>query len=139
MAYLFPYAGSERVPERPKPKIKKPRKPYPDRGPIKLLQRVEVPEEFGEIDIPPTPPFMRRIMFEVCRKYKVHPHDVVGRVNTRAAIDARQEYCYRCRRELNASFPRIGKAINRDHTTVLYAYDKLVKLRRPVDSKPKTD
>jgi DNA-binding NarL/FixJ family response regulator len=48
--------------------------------------------------------------------------DVVGRAGERLIVEARREFVKRARRELNVSYPVIGRAINRDHTTVLHLY-----------------
>ncbi len=73
-------------------------------------------------DIPPMPASMREIMRDVCTKHRVYPQWLVSKSREGRVIHARREYIYRCRTEVkHASLPRIGKSINQDHTTVLYA------------------
>jgi|694.fasta_scaffold08054_3 DNA-binding NarL/FixJ family response regulator len=73
-------------------------------------------------DVPIMPTAMKNIMRDVCVKHRVYPQWLVSGSREVRVIHARREYVYRCRNEVrNASLTRIGKSINKDHTTVLYA------------------
>ncbi len=54
-----------------------------------------------------------------------------GKSRTRDLVHARQVGMYVCRELTDLSYPQIGKAFGgRDHTTVIYAYEKVSKLMK---------
>ena len=58
--------------------------------------------------------------------------DVVGRAGERVIVEARREFVKRARGDLKMSYPVIGRAINRDHTTAINLYK-----RDPISLKPR--
>lgn len=62
---------------------------------------------------------MRQIMAEVSAKHSIGVRDIKGRSRNVPIVHARQEYMYRAAVETDASYPRIAKLIDRDHTTVI--------------------
>ena len=76
---------------------------------------------------------LKSLLVDVCKTRCVPLEDVVGRAGERLIVEARREFVKRARRELNISYPVIGRAINRDHTTALHLYKT-----EPVLLKPQT-
>ncbi len=65
----------------------------------------------------------------VCRYYNVTNEDLVGASRKKTIAYPRQMAMYLARTETNASLPQIGEKLgNRDHTTVLYGYEKIATL-----------
>ncbi len=71
-----------------------------------------------------TPPPSRNEIYciqeEVCAKYGVNRLDMLSHKRPRHLIRARHEAIRRARRETFASFPELGRAFNRDHTSIMY-------------------
>lgn len=121
--YLFPYAGFEPRAKRPK-KIKLARRVYKkDRSGDFILSYQPsgfTPEQYDKL--PLMPGSLKKLMLEICLDLKVTPNDVVSPKKVKSLLTARKIFVKRARDELNASFPRIGMCLNRDHTTCVYAY-----------------
>ncbi len=65
----------------------------------------------------------------VCKYYNVTNEDLIGASRKRIIAYPRQMAMYLARTETNASLPQIGEKLgNRDHTTVLYGYEKIATL-----------
>ena len=65
----------------------------------------------------------------VCKYYNVTNEDLVGSSRKKTIAYPRQMAMYLARTETNASLPQIGEKLgNRDHTTVLYGYEKIATL-----------
>lgn len=65
------------------------------------------------------------IIRDTAAKYGVSSADIVGRSRERSVlIPARQEAMYFCAKDTPYGMPEIGKAFNRDHTTVLHGIRK---------------
>ena len=80
--------------------------------------------------VPPMPPVARDILEAVARANGLTAADLVGRSTRRAVAAPRAEVILRMRNEVTVlgrppSLPQIGRWMNRDHTTVLYAIAKL--------------
>jgi chromosomal replication initiator protein len=74
------------------------------------------------VDIP-------QIVQAVCRYYRLPEEEVLGRSRRAEVALPRQIIMYLARRETDASLPQIGQALGgRDHTTVMYAHDKIADL-----------
>lgn len=123
--HVFRYAGWE---PRNRPKNYKPKevKRAPSRTswafiipPNTILTKFE-PEHVNEL--PPMPNSLKKILLEVSLAYRVIPNELVGKKRNKVLVLARAEFIKRARAETDASFPRIGKAINKDHTTVIHAF-----------------
>ena len=136
MAFMVPYVGADpqearrirsiRVKgSRPAPKKKQPEEIID--AAIAEVVAVPEPPEFPNLKLPPLPPAMRHTLFEVSRKYKVHPNEIVGPSRRAVVGMARREYCYICKMELKKSYSQIGRTICKDHTTVLYAVKMWIK------------
>jgi chromosomal replication initiator protein len=61
----------------------------------------------------------------VCEYYSVEEADLTGSSRTRSLVQVRQVGMFLCRELTDASLPKIGEAFHRDHTTVLYAVQKV--------------
>ena len=66
----------------------------------------------------------------VCHHEHVTETEMRARYRDRRICDARHIFGYLARQYGEASFPRIGRILDRDHTTVMYGWTKLRKLRR---------
>lgn len=125
MAYKIPYVGSER---KQKIVFKAPVKaPLSERQKISCVPNYlpplpEVKKDLRPIEIPRMTESLRKILLEVAEEKNVHPNDIVGVTRSAKVVAARRDFVWRARNETNASFPRIGEALNRDHTTALYHY-----------------
>jgi chromosomal replication initiator protein len=69
------------------------------------------------------------IQQEVCSYYGVSMEELVGEKRTRRIVTPRQVAMYLSREMTEASLPAIGRSFgDRDHTTVLYAVEKVKRL-----------
>lgn len=65
----------------------------------------------------------------VCKYYNLTTDDLIGASRKKTIAYPRQMAMYLARTETNASLPQIGEKLgNRDHTTVLYGYEKIATL-----------
>jgi chromosomal replication initiator protein len=69
-----------------------------------------------------------QVVDAVCRYYKVSEEAMASSSRSRTIAYPRQVAMYLARTETDASLPQIGARLgNRDHTTVLYGYEKIAK------------
>ena len=119
MAFKFAYAGAE---IKPRVVFKAPPEDSPrNRHRIANMPR-DIVADLRPLDLPAMPDSLRAILLDVGQKLNIHPNDIVGRGRTDPLVEARREFVWRARHETHYSFPRIGRAMNRDHTTALYHY-----------------
>jgi hypothetical protein len=122
--YLFPYAGYEPPGRKKKVRPPKARKAQPSRARIDVVLKYEpsyfVKDQYDQI--PGMPDSVKKLMFDVCLTFRITPNDLVGPGRAKELVNARKAFVKRARDELDASFPRIGDAIRRDHTTAVYNY-----------------
>ena len=76
----------------------------------------------GKGDALPTPSL---IIAEVSRYYNIDENTLTGKLKNKGTAEARQMAMYLIRKMTNLSFPDIGKAFNRDHTTVIHGVTKV--------------
>jgi chromosomal replication initiator protein len=62
--------------------------------------------------------------------FKLNKSDVVGPVRRKEILMPRQISMYLIRKELEASFEQIGEEFGRNHTTVIHAVEKIIKMLR---------
>ena len=98
MVYKIPYAGAE------------------------LTPTTTIKKDVRPLAIPTCPESLRKLLIEICRELDVHPNDVVGTSRSPKHVQAREEFIWRARIETNASFSRIAKVIDRDHSTAVYHF-----------------
>jgi len=71
---------------------------------------------------------MDLIQEAVARHYSISLDELVGEKRTKRVVMPRQVAMYLCRELTDSSLPAIGRAFGgRDHTTVLYAVQKVTK------------
>lgn len=63
----------------------------------------------------------------------VSGHDIIGPWQQSEAVRARQIACWLARRATHCSYPAIGKALKRDHTTIMHSVRR-VDAQREQDS-----
>lgn len=98
MVYKIPYAGAE------------------------LTPTTTIKKDVRPLAIPTCPESLRKLLIEICRELDVHPNDVVGTSRSPKHVQAREEFIWRARIETEASFPRIARVLNRDHSTAVYHF-----------------
>lgn len=77
---------------------------------------------------------VEEVLTAVSRYYGIAHEDIVGSSRKRKFAYPRQMVMYLSRTETEASLPEIGEKLgNRDHTTILYGYEKIADL---LDSDP---
>ncbi len=70
-----------------------------------------------------------QVIQTVCQYYNVTPEALSSTSRSRAIAFPRQMAMYLARTETDTSFPQIGSCLgNRDHTTILYGYEKIAAL-----------
>lgn len=67
---------------------------------------------------------LHAVAIDVCQKHRVSAQELLSSRRLKAFVLARQEFCWRARRETEASLPEIGKFIGRDHTTVIHSIER---------------
>lgn len=71
-------------------------------------------------------------MIEVCAwYYGCTEKDLTGQRKHWPLVEYRQVAMYLCRTETSASFPTIGRAFNRHHSTVIHGFTRIERCRRP--------
>jgi chromosomal replication initiator protein len=71
----------------------------------------------------------RQVLMAVASVFGLSPEELLGRSRSRDVSLPRQVAMYLMREEVNASLPQIGEALGgRDHTTVMYACEKVADL-----------
>lgn len=70
----------------------------------------------------------KNILKIVADFYDIHINDLINKSRKKELVHPRQITMYLIREELNSSYPYIGEKLGgRDHTTVMYAYQKINK------------
>lgn len=82
---------------------------------------------------PTIPQVLKRIIEEESARYDVSYGEIIGDVREARVCPARWAVMLRLRRERNWSYPRIGRALGKHHTTVLHGVRKALEAegRRP--------
>lgn len=81
----------------------------------------------------------RSTVREICREVLTHYpglnfSDIIGPSRDPYIIEARHVCVFEVKvRRPDLSFPAIGRAFNRDHTTILHSYKKMLKLKKEAD------
>ncbi|MCX6806558.1 MAG: chromosomal replication initiator protein DnaA [Candidatus Berkelbacteria bacterium] len=68
-----------------------------------------------------------KVLNEVADFYGLKKEDILNRKRDRDLVHPRQIAMYLLRRELNYSYPKIGKELKRDHTTIIHGCGKIEK------------
>lgn len=138
MTYLFPYAGYDGPKRKPPSQSKEARK-HRLRVATRALRMLESEPELTpqqrmaleaavNAEYTPTsgmPPSYRKILSEVALKHKVPYKSILGVSRLAHITQARRDFMFRCIEEIpNASYAGVGRYVERDHTTVLYAHKK---------------
>jgi chromosomal replication initiator protein len=80
-----------------------------------------VAQAIAAVDVPGGPRTIEQIMRGVARAYGLEPDELRSRSRRRRVVRPRQLAMYICRSSTDASLKDIGRAFNRDHTSVMYA------------------
>jgi chromosomal replication initiator protein len=76
---------------------------------------------------------MQRVMAEVSAISGVRVADILGPKRQRKYVRARYMAMAICRDYCNASYPQIGRAFHRHHSTVMYAMERIDTLMTDAD------
>jgi len=60
--------------------------------------------------------------------YSIRKDDILSSTRKKEVVQARNIAIYLCRELTNLSFPAIGQHFNKDHTSILYSFNKIAKL-----------
>lgn len=85
-----------------------------------------------EIAKPPKPPKpgVESIIAMVANYFGLEARDLVGKSHAAQCVLARHLASWLCYTHLNVSYPDLGRAFHRDHTTILHAVRKIDEARR---------
>ncbi len=87
----------------------------------KILEEMVIPVSIHQITFD-------TITKTVSNYYHVKQEELLSKKRTKNIVIPRQVVMYLCREEADLSYPRIGELLGgRDHTTVMYAYEKISK------------
>lgn len=75
-------------------------------------------------------PLFRRVVMRFCRVFGVYPSEIFSRRRHKRMALVRFAICYWMCRLSKLSTPQIGKLMERDHTSVLYAKAKYTEHRK---------
>jgi hypothetical protein len=108
------------------------RRPPPEPKP-KQVARIEVPEPEPEPQPPLIPmlvftPPIRRFAHIVSEYYGITITELRSPSHQAKLARPRQVFCYVCRSIAKQPYPRIGRVIRRDHSTVVHACRKIAEL-----------
>lgn len=67
------------------------------------------------------------IIDTVCKYYNVKKEQILGKSRPKNVVIPRQMAMYIAREELNDSFPALVKYFNKDHSTIVHAYERVQK------------
>lgn len=119
----------------PKPPRSDPKAPEPPPAPplARAIARMQSPKsrDFLWITVPPENiperkfPEMAAIVLAVSVKYGVSPQDILGDTRRAAVVFPRHVAMYLCRKLTPLSFPFIAQRFNRDHSTIVFAWQKI--------------
>jgi chromosomal replication initiation ATPase DnaA len=76
-------------------------------------------------------PKLLTLLNSVCEEYKISLEAIRGNNRQRLLVMARREFCQRADALKEWSASEIGRAINRDHTTVMYHTGRTHKIYKP--------
>ena len=68
------------------------------------------------------------IIGKIVESYNVEIKDILGDKRNQELILPRHMIMYLLKKEAGLSFPKIGKIMKRDHTSVIHAYKKINRL-----------
>lgn len=74
-------------------------------------------------------PVTQAIIAATALAFGIAPEDIASRSRSKSIAEARAVVCYVARRCTRMSFPQIGKALDRDHTTVMSAVQRVEQRR----------
>ncbi len=82
------------------------------------------------VDTKPAPITVEKIIAEVARSYNISESDIISNKKTAKLALARQVAMYIARETTELSYKAIGEKFGRDHTTVLYNYNRVEEFLR---------
>lgn len=95
-----------------------------DETPKTPLPIIEIPNFLtGQVSAPY--PTIDEILRVVCRRFTICRSDILSRTRVNSIIIPRHIAIYLYRSLSHKSFPEIGRRFRRDHTTCLFAYEKI--------------
>lgn len=71
---------------------------------------------------------IQKVIQNTSTAYNISVDDILGDRRQKETVLPRHIIMYKLRKELELSFPRIGKIFNRDHTTIIHAFNKIERM-----------
>jgi hypothetical protein len=71
---------------------------------------------------------IQKIIENTSGAYGISVEDVLGDRRQKGTVLPRHIIMYKLRKELELSFPKIGRIFGKDHTTIMHAFDKIEKM-----------
>ena len=87
------------------------------------------------LSMPTTPQRIEAIQLRICAKHKITLEELTGERRHKELVQARHEAIREVYYSTGASTPVIGRAFNRDHTSILWVVGR-VKTNRKVPALP---
>lgn len=75
----------------------------------------------------PPIPMLSEVLMRICDKHGITMRALKGNGRCRPLVYARQEAAYECVRLTGANYPKIGRAMNRDYSTIIYSVQQYRK------------
>lgn len=97
----------------------------------KAEETMEIKDEDGDVsklDPEQLEVEMQNIIKSTSDAYGILVKDIMGDRRQKDTVLPRHIIMYKLRKELNMSFPKIGKVFGRDHTTIIHAFNKIDKM-----------
>ena len=103
-------------------------------GAIQLLQGKEITMEVVQVclseflgDAEPVSVTVEKIFSAITDRVGITKADMIGKRREKSVAEARHLAIYLIREMTEMSFPNIGKLFDRDHSTILTSYQKIVR------------
>lgn len=88
------------------------------------------PQRAGKADTHRRAVTVAKVIAAVATFYGIPQRRIRGRRRFKSSAEARQLAMYLARKHTGASYPELGQAFERHHTTVMHAVEKLAELVR---------
>jgi hypothetical protein len=77
-----------------------------------------------------TDEMIEEIINSIIKHYNITKEQLFGKTRKANIVEARHVFMYILREKFKLSFPAIGRIINRDHTSIMHACDRISKIKQ---------
>lgn len=103
---------------------------------VNLDLAAETVRYYSTAEADPVKVDVQTIIDVVAEQYKMSVDDILGKKRNKEIVTPRQVAMYLAREMAGMSYPDIGRAFNRDYTTVIHSYEKIkVEVKRDANLK----